>query len=67
MVNKLSLVWGVETFYLSEYNQIDAAVQDSLNYLKENDLIHEGNIVVHVASTPLNLHGRTNTMKASIV
>ncbi len=67
LVTKLSLVWAVETIYLSQYDQIDEAVKDSLTYLKDNGLIHEGNIVVHVASTPLHLHGRTNTMKASIV
>jgi pyruvate kinase len=67
LVTKLSLVWGVETFLLEKYEQIDLAVQESLEYLKKRDLIHDGNIVVHVASTPLNLQGRTNTLKATQV
>lgn len=67
LLNKLSPVWGVESFYFEKYDQIDQAISESINILKREGLIKDGDIVVHTGSTPLNLHGRTNMMKVSYV
>jgi pyruvate kinase len=67
LLSKMSLVWGVECYYIQVYDHLDIAVVDSLTILKDKKLVSDGDIVIHVASTPLNLHGRTNTMRASIV
>jgi pyruvate kinase len=67
LLHKISLVWGVRPFYLGAYNQLDKAIQESIEILKAKNLLAEGDCVVHVGSTPLNLHGRTNMMKVSYV
>jgi len=67
LLSKMSLVWGVECFFIKVYDQLDKAVSDSLKILKEQQLISDGDIVIHAGSTPLNLLGRTNTLKASFV
>ncbi|MDF1551276.1 MAG: pyruvate kinase [Bacteroidales bacterium] len=64
---KLSLVWGVESFFVENYDQIDSAIEDSLKILKNEGLVSDGDIVVHTGSTPLNSRGRTNMMKISLV
>jgi pyruvate kinase len=67
VLHKISLVWGIKPFYLKNYYQLDKAIQDSIEILKEKKLLAEGDCVIHVGSTPLSLHGRTNMMKLSYV
>jgi pyruvate kinase len=67
LLRKLSLVWGVRTFYVKTYDKIDEAINESIKILKEKNLINEGDTLVHVGSTPLNLKGRTNMMKVSYI
>ena len=63
-LHKLSLVWGIQPFYLSSYNNLDDAISESIKVLRQNKLLKEGDCVVHIGSAPLNAHERTNMMKA---
>ena len=65
LLNKISMVWGIQPFYLSGYNDLDKAIQESIEMLKDKKLLTKGDSVIHVGSTPLLLHGRTNMMKVS--
>ena len=63
LLNKISMVWGIQPFYLSTYDNLDKAIQESIEMLKDKNLLTEGDCVIHVGSTPLHLHGSTNMMK----
>jgi len=65
LLNKISMVWGIQPFYLIGYNDLDKAIHESIEMLKDKNLLTEGDCVIHVGSTPLHLHGRTNMMKVS--
>jgi len=65
LLNKISMVWGIQPFYLSTYDNLDTAIQDSIEMLKVKKLLKKGDFVIHVGSTPLHLHGMTNMMKVS--
>ncbi len=65
LLNKISLVWGIRPFYLRSGDNLDEAIKESIDLLKDNKLLAEGDCVVHVGSTPLHLHGSTNMMKVS--
>jgi pyruvate kinase len=67
ILHRLSLVWGIIPFYLHTYNDLDKAIEESIDFLKENGLLSDGDCVIHVGSTPLSLHGSTNMMKVSYV
>lgn len=67
LLRKMSLVWGVRAFTFEDYNKMDDAIQHSLNFLKNNDYINEGDVVVHVGSTPFEEKGQTNMLKVSYV
>jgi pyruvate kinase len=67
LLRKLSLVWGVEAFYMEEYSQIDQAIDNTIKFLKNKQLVSDGDILVHIGSTPLNLKGRTNMLRVSYV
>lgn len=67
IVKRLSLVWGVRTFYKEKTDHINEAVHKSIEILKNEALIKEGDIVIHVGSIPMSEHGKTNMMKISYV
>jgi len=66
-VNKLSLVWGVIANYMETYENLNDVLPHSIEILKDKDLVKEGDILVHVGSIPLKLHGKTNMLKVSEV
>ncbi len=65
LLNKISMIWGIQPFYLSTNDDLDKAFHESIEILKAKKLLTIGDCVVHVGSTPLHLHGRTNMMKVS--
>jgi pyruvate kinase len=67
LLNKLSLFWGVSAFYYEKYEDIDDAINFTLDELKRRGYLSDDDIVVHVASTPLHERGQTNMMKISYV
>lgn len=67
IVNTLSLVWGVRCFFYNKMVSTDDTIADVNNFLKEQGLVREGEIVVNTASTPLHKQGRTNMVKITKV
>ncbi len=67
LLRKMSLVWGVRAFTFDDYNNMDDAIQHSLDFLKNTDYINEGDVVVHVGSTPFEEKGQTNMLKVSYI
>jgi pyruvate kinase len=67
LLNKISMVWGIQPFYLSTYDSLDKAIHESIEILKARKLLKEGDRVIQVGSTPLKLHGSTNITKVSYV
>lgn len=67
LLNYMAFVWGVRLFYLHTYEQMEVAVQESINILKKKEILSAGDRVVHVGSLPLNEHGKTNILKVTEV
>ena len=67
LLRKMSLVWGVRAFYYDEHDTMDDAIKHSLEFLKSQILIAEGEVIVHVGSTPFEEKGQTNMIKLSYV
>jgi pyruvate kinase len=67
LLHKISLVWGIRPFYLHTYNDLDKAIQESIEMLRDKKLLTHGDCVIHVGSTPLRLRGSTNMMKVSYI
>lgn len=67
LVQQLSLVWGIKPYHLKIYNQLNIAVKKSVEILKAEKLLRDGDCVVFVGSTPLSEHGSTNMLKVSFI
>ncbi len=67
LLNSLSLLWGVQAFHMDYFEKIDEAIAHTITFLKERKLVEEGQVVVHVGSTPLVKRGQTNMIKLSYI
>lgn len=67
LVNQLSLSWGVQAFYYEMEESIDKIISDQIDFLKQKDLLQEGDVVVNTCSTPVAEHLPTNTIKITKV
>ncbi len=63
----LSLVWGVRAFYSSDHGNIEDYINHSIAFLREKNLVHKGDVIVHVGSVPLLKKGKTNMMKLTAI
>jgi pyruvate kinase len=67
LVRKMALIWGAHAYHSEESASIDDAIEQSITNLKARGYIKEGDVVVHVGSTPFEEKGQTNMVKLSYV
>jgi len=65
LLNTLTLLWGVKTFYYDKFESTDGSIHDVNSLLKSKKLVQPGQIVINTASTPLHKKGKTNTIKVT--
>lgn len=67
LINDLSLVWGVRTFYFGECTHINDYIDYTEEFLVSQNLLKKGDLVVHVGSIPILEKGKTNMLKLTRV
>jgi pyruvate kinase len=67
LLNALSLVWGVRTFYYDQVESTDRTIKDVNDMLKAENLIQTGDVVINTGSIPIFNMGRTNMLKVSVI
>ena len=67
IMNQMSLVWGVEAFYYDGMESTDQTFDDIKNILKENSVVEDNDLVVKIASMPIQEKGFTNMLKIAAV
>ena len=67
LLNALSLVWGVRTFYYDQLESTDKTIADVNAILKAEGLVLEGDVVINTASVPIFKQGKTNMLKVTVV
>lgn len=67
ILSMLNLVWGIRGFYYAKFISTDHTIEDIKLKLKKEGFLNEGDLVVNIASTPIDERGMTNTLKLSRV
>lgn len=67
LLNTLSLVWGVRGFYYNRYDSTDQTIQDIKEFLKSNGFVKVDELVINIASMPMQEKGRANMLKLSYI
>ncbi len=67
LLNTMSLVWGVRGFYYNKYESTDATIQDIKEFLKNQGMVNVDDLVINIASMPMQERGRANMIKLSFI
>ncbi|MEP7266190.1 MAG: pyruvate kinase [Saprospiraceae bacterium] len=69
MLSTLNLVWGVQCFkyFFENETSTDQLMNEVVVELKKLGLLDKGDIVVNTGTVPIQVVGRTNMMKISVV
>lgn len=67
ILTQLSLIWGVKGFYYNKRVSTDDTISDIKNFLKEKGLVESGDMVINIASMPIEALGNSNMLKLSTI
>lgn len=67
ILTQLNLVWGVRAFYYDKMVSTDHTIADSKYLMKKRGLLKKGDIVINIASVPIEEKGPSNMVKLSYI
>lgn len=67
IITQLSLVWGVRAFYYDKKVSTDHTIADIKYLLTKEGLLRQGDLVINIASIPIEENGKSNMLKLSYV
>jgi len=67
ILTQISLIWGVKGFFYDKQISTDHTIADIKQILKEKGLLEQGELVINIASIPLEELGKSNMIKLSRV
>jgi pyruvate kinase len=67
LIYTLSILWGVEVYNYDKFNSTDETIIDLIDILKKDNKLEEGNIVINIASMPIQTRGRANMIKITYI
>lgn len=67
ILNMVSLIWGVRGFYYDNMESTDKTFNEIKNIAQREGYVSEGDLVVKIASMPIEQSGMTNMLKISRV
>jgi pyruvate kinase len=67
LLNTMSLVWGVRGYYYNNYVSTDETIKEIKEFLKKNNLVGTDDLIINIASIPMEEKGRANMLKLSYI
>ena len=67
ILTQLSLIWGVKCFYYDKMVSTDHTIADIKYLLKKQGYLKEDDLVINIASMPIEEKGNSNMLKLSYV
>ncbi len=67
ILTQLNLVWGVMGFYYDKMVSTDHTIEDIKYLLKKQGLLDAGDLVINIASMPIEKMGKSNMLKLSMI
>lgn len=67
MLRTLNMVWGVKCFHYDKFSTTDGTIEDTIQILKQSNIVEQGDSVINTGSMPIERRFRTNMMKITVV
>lgn len=65
LLSKLSLLWGVTTYYYDRYVSTDETVEDINQIACQKEHVEKGDIIIGLSSMPVQAKGQVNTIRVT--
>lgn len=66
-LNRLSLIWGIQTFFIQSYEKEGEAMAQVENILLKNDLLKKGDKVILTLGLPILSKAKTNSLRVYVI
>jgi len=66
-LHRLNLLWGVRPLFFDHYMNTDQTIADLMKTLKEENLLLQGDLIVHISNMPIDQPGKSNMIKLALV
>ncbi|MCH1431696.1 MAG: pyruvate kinase [Flavobacteriaceae bacterium] len=67
ILNQLSLLWGVKTFYYDNFNSTDKTVEEINEIAFKKGYVEKEDFVINLAAMPIKSRGMVNTLRVSTI
>lgn len=67
ILTQLNLIWGVQGYYYNNNESTDNTIAEIKEILKQENGVKKGDLVINIASMPIEAHGNSNMLKLSYV
>ncbi|WP_131536407.1 pyruvate kinase [Pedobacter nototheniae] len=67
LLNTVSLLWGVRGFFYDKFESTDNTIIEVNEFLKSKKLVKQGDIIINTAAIPMEVKGKTNMLKITVV
>ena len=67
ILNRLSLLWGVKTFYYNNLNSTDMTVEEINEMAFKAGYIEKEDMIVNLTAMPIETKGMVNTLRVSTI
>ena len=67
ILNKLSLLWGVKTFYYDNFNSTDKTIEEINDIAEEKGYVEKDDFVINLTAMPIKSKGMVNTLRVTTI
>ncbi|PID95190.1 MAG: pyruvate kinase [Bacteroidetes bacterium] len=67
LVETLSLVWGVEAFFLEPQGSTSKTIKAMITLLRKHHSLEKGDVIINLASGPVYEFGTTNMLRLGVI
>ena len=67
ILNQLSLLWGVKTFYYDNFNSTDKTIEEINDIAEEKGYVEKDDFVINLTSMPVKSKGMVNTLRVTTI
>ena len=67
ILNKLSLLWGVKTFYYDNFKSTDKTIEEINDVAEEKGYVEKDDFVINLTAMPIKSKGMVNTLRVTTI
>ena len=67
ILNQLSLLWGVKTFYYDNFNSTDKTIEEINDIAEEKGYVEKDDFVINLTAMPIKSKGMVNTLRVTTI